>query len=142
MVDLFFVLGFCSVSLFCLDQLGLWEVILKHLGTGLFTHHFWATYIIINAVFYSFALFLAYFDLKNTSVKVILKLIYSYLHRWNDLKSNHAAKRLKRLKTESKILARNPIIGKVLRISEPKVTVNEITFKRSFECARYFAFPR
>jgi len=70
MVDLFFVLGFCSVSLFCLDQLGLWEqVILKHLGTDLFTHHFWATYIIINAVFYSFGLFLAYFDLKNTSVK-------------------------------------------------------------------------
>ena len=76
MVDLFFVLGFCSVSLFCLDQLGLWEVILKHLGTDLFVHHFWATYIIINAIFYSFALFLAYFDLKNTSTQVTSKLSF------------------------------------------------------------------
>ena len=70
MVDLIFVLVFCSASMLSLNQLGYWKFILNYFGTDLFTHHFWATYIIINFVFYSFALFLAYFDLNNTLRKV------------------------------------------------------------------------
>ena len=53
---------------------------------------------------------------------------------------------VKKTKNRVKILkyfVRNPIIGKVLRISEPNVTVNVVTyFIRSFECVRYFAFRR
>ena len=70
MVDILFVILFCYLSMFSLDQLGYWKVILNYFGADIFTHHFWATYIIINSIFYSFSLFLAYFDLNNISNKV------------------------------------------------------------------------
>ena len=68
MVDQYFVLVLCSLTMLCLDQLGYWKsTILKWLGTDPYVHHFLCTYVVINVVFFAVALFLTRFDLRNNT---------------------------------------------------------------------------
>ena len=71
MEDTIFAVLFCGLCMFCLDHLGLWrDVVLKTFGANLFTHHFLITYLVNNAAFFPFALFLARYDLRNSRGKV------------------------------------------------------------------------
>ena len=71
MEDTLFAVLFCGACMFCLDHLGLWkDVVLKTAGTDLYTHHFLITYLVNNAAFFPFALFLARYDLRNSKGKV------------------------------------------------------------------------
>ena len=71
MEDTLFAVLFCGLCMFCLDHLGFWrDVILKTFGANLFTHHFVITYLVNNAAFFPFALFLARYDLRNSRGKV------------------------------------------------------------------------
>ena len=71
MEDTLFAVLFCGLCMFCLEHAGLWkDVVLKSVGTGLYTHHFVITYVVNNAAFFAFALFLARYDLGNFKGKV------------------------------------------------------------------------
>ena len=71
MEDTLFAVLFCGACMFCLDHLGLWrDVILKTVGSDLYTHHFLITFVVNNAAFFPFALFLARYDLRNPEGEV------------------------------------------------------------------------
>ena len=64
-----------------LDKGGLWETgVLKMLGSDPFTHHFLATFFVINAVFFSVGTFLTSFDMRNFNSIEKQKGVNNYVH--------------------------------------------------------------
>ena len=65
-MDHYIIILAVTLSLITLDQSGAWEHgVLVILGRDSFTHHFLATFLIINGLFFSVGLFLTSFDLRN-----------------------------------------------------------------------------